>query len=632
MFLKNFTICGGAADSTFTTEKGYGTWEPDMARTLKPTASEQALKSGGWNRRVFEKNECFPDREVLIIKAEVPVFGTYRVIVRITSGSDKVENLILFAGRRNLIDRGVVIEAGGSYEKEFHTAVTPYIPALSSRRCEEKAVYISLTGENLLAYDENVVSPVLRDDISVDITIEEKEVPVIWIAGDSTLTDQNAGVPYFPKDSCGGWAQMLSMFIQGAAVCNMAHSGLTSNCFRDDGHYAIVQELIKSGDLLVIQFGHNDQKRRNLSAFKGYYNNLLRYVEEADAVGAKAIICSPISRIPLTLSEGEARELDMPRHYSLLSSYAKAARKAAENSNAFFVDLHEFTFDKWVSVSDRASDFFIKGDITHTNDLGAMIIADRFIEECRKAPDCSINDYDNGRAADFSEKSFDMEEAPKEIPASDFPGIELPYVDIPKIRDCIFINEALKYGILDPCVMHLHPDDEMPRAQFLMSMFKAFRKTGVRPYHKKYADIAVDEWDSGYVQALIDENLIDDITIKRIGDKQFFRPDDALSYGEYASFLIRFMEKDKSKRNISMEECLKKAYDLDIIGDICKGNENDFDFDNDDEIISDGPDYKMAGCPYISRARAYRGLARVMDIIGGMGTALPADAEVHPAH
>jgi hypothetical protein len=225
-----------------------------------------------------------------------------------------------------------------------------------------------------------------------------------------------------------------------------------------------------------------------------------------------------------------------------------------------------------------------------------------------------------------------MEEAPKEIPASDFPGIELPYVDIPKIRDCIFINEALKYGILDPCVMHLHPDDEMPRAQFLMSMFKAFRKTGVRPYHKKYADIAVDEWDSGYVQALIDENLIDDITIKRIGDKQFFRPDDALSYGEYASFLIRFMEKDKSKRNISMEECLKKAYDLDIIGDICKGNENDFDFDNDDEIISDGPDYKMAGCPYISRARAYRGLARVMDIIGGMGTALPADAEVHPAH
>lgn len=632
MFFKNFTICGGAEDSTFTTEKGYGTWEPHMARTLKPTASEQALKSGGWNRRVFEQNEYFPDREVIIIRAEVPTFGTYRVRVRITSGSEKLEKIVLFAGRRNLMDRGVVIEAGASYEKEFYTAVTPYIPALSSKRCEEKAIYVSLTGKNLISFEENSVSPVLRGDVSVDITIEEKQVPVIWIAGDSTLTDQNAGMPYFPKDSCGGWAQMLSGFIKDAAVCNMAHSGLTSNCFRDDGHYAIVQEFIKPGDLFLIQFGHNDQKRRNLSAFKGYYKNLVRYVEEITAVGAHAVICSPISRIPLTLSERDAGELGMPIHYSLLASYAKAARKAAKDSNAFFVDLHALTFDKWVSAGERASDFFIKGDITHTNDQGAMLIAEYFMGECRKGDDCPLAPYDNGRTADFDEKTCDMEEAPAEVAASDFPGVELPYVDIPEISDCIFINEALKYGILDPCVMHLHPDDEMPRAQFLMSMFKAFRKTGVRPYHKKYEDIAVDEWDSGYVQALIDENLIDDITIKRIGNKLFFRPDDALSYGEYASLLIRFMEKDKSKRNISMEDCLKKAYELDIIGDICKGNENDFEFCDDNEINSDGPDYKIAGCPYISRAKAYRGLARMMDIIGGMGTALPADAEVHPAH
>jgi lysophospholipase L1-like esterase len=632
MFFKNFIICGDGADSAFTAEKGYGTWEPHMARTLKMTESEQALKSGGWNRRTLQKGILVPDREVLIIKAEVPDFGTYRVKVKISTEYIRVSDLVLFSGRRNMMDRGAVVEVGTAYEKTFHTAVTPYIPALSADRCNDKAIFVSLCGRNLLYKNENSNEYRLKPGISVSVEIEEEKVPVIWVAGDSTLTDQNTGMPYYPKDSCGGWAQELPLFIEGAAVCNMAHSGLTTNCFRDDGHYGIVKEFIRPGDLFIIQFGHNDQKRRNLKAYKGYYNNLIRYVREVGELGAQAVICSPISRIPLTLTDDEARELGMPTKYSLLSSYAGAARKAAEDSETAFVDLHELTFNEWVRIEDESKNYFMKGDITHTNELGALLIAGMFMSECRKTQNSPVTAFDNNRECSLEITSRDMEDTPAQVQMTDFPGIELPYVDIPKIRDCIFINEALKYGLLDPCVMHLHPDDEMPRGQFLMTMFKAFRKNGVRPYHKKYADVEVDEWDSSYVQALIDENLIDEITIKRIGDKLFFRPDDALSYGEYASFIIRAMEKDKNKRNIPMEECLRKAYELDIIGDICKGNENDFDFYDETGGDAADYDYKVAGCPYISRAVAYRGLARMMDLTGSMGTALPSDTEVHPAH
>ena len=631
MFNRNFSIFGGAGDNTFTIEKGYGTWEPHMARTQKPTASEQSLKSGGWNRRVFEKPVSLPDREVLIIKAEVPSFGTYKVNVKIACGSGRVEELILFSGRRNMMDRDVTIEEGSVYEKEFYTAVTPYIPALSADRCNDSNIFISLTGKNLLDVDEETNRPVLKDGILVEVGIEEAKVPVIWIAGDSTLTDQNAGIPYYSKDSCGGWAQELPLFIEGAAVCNMSHSGLTTNCFRDDGHFDIVREFIKPEDLFIIQFGHNDQKRRNLGAFKGYYRNIVRYVNEVTEAGAKAIICSPISRIPLTLTDNEAKELGMPKHYSLLQSYAKAARKAAIDTETTFADLHELTFNKWIKCGENSKDYFIKGDITHTNEHGALIISEFFMNEMRKLQNTPISSYDNNKNYAFDAAEFDMTEAPAEVTVAGFPGIELPYVDIPKIRDCIFINEALKYGLLDPCVMHLHPDEEMPRGQFLMTMFKAIRKNGVRPYHRKFVDIEVDEWDSAYVQALIDENLIDEITIKKVGDKLFFRPDDALSYGEYASMIVRAMEKDKNKRNISMEACLRKAYELDIIGDLCKGNENDFDFYDDSEDFH-ADEYKIAGCPYISRAKAYRGLARMMDLMGSMGTALPSDTEVHPVH
>lgn len=630
MFFKNFTISGGVADNGFNTEKGYGTWEPHIEKNLMPTASGTAIKSGGWSRRVFEKKLSLPDREVLIIKTEVPSFGTYKVKVSISSEYVHLEDLIIFSGRRNMISRGNIVDAGSFCENEFYAAVMPYIPELSSDRCNDKSLFISLYGKNLLYIGEDGHSPELKDGITVSVEISEEQVPVIWLAGDSTLTEQSAGIPYFPRDSFGGWGQVLPMFIRGAAVCNLAHSGLTTNCFRDDGHYAIFLEFMKPDDVLILQFGHNDQKRRNLKPFKGYYNNLLRYAAEAKKAKVRVIICSPVSRIPFSLSDKESRELDMPRRYSLLDSFDKAAKKAALDSGVSFADIHELTFNEWVRLEDECRNYFINGDITHTNDIGSMLIAGMFMEECRRVSSNPINDFDNDADSGISVTASDMQQAPAQVYDPEYPVMELPYVDIPKIRDCIFINEALKYGILDPCVMHLHPDEEMPRGQFLMTMFKAIHKDGVRPYHKKYADLEVDEWDSAYVQALIDENLIDDITIKRIGDKLFFRPDDALSYGEYASFLIRAMEKDKNKRNISMEECLRRAYELDIIGDICKGNENDFDFC--DETDSEESDYKHAGCPYISRAVAYRGLARMVDLTESIGTALPDDTGVHPAH
>jgi lysophospholipase L1-like esterase len=626
MYTKQFTISGRNADSLFTSEKGFGTWDPSMAETIQKTASEESLKSGGWNRRVFEESIAFPEREVLIIKADVPSFGTYKLKLRVSAETD-LQDMMFFAGRRNLIDRSVTVKGGSVYEKEFYTAVTPYIPALSSERCNDKAVFISLLAGGLFEKADTDKEPVLNKTVTVDIIIEEKEVPVIWIAGDSTLTDQNTGMPYFPKDSCGGWAQMLPEYIKDAAVCNMAHSGLTTNCFRVDGHYDIVREFIKAGDIFIMQFGHNDQKRRNLKAFKGYSDNLRTYVKEIRDMGAEAIICSPISRIPLSIDKKLSKELGVAINYSLLSSYAEAAGKVAAELEVPFADLHGRTFDTWVELGEAGKDYFIKGDSTHTNDFGAILIAGYFMDEIRKLQYNPLSEYDNGKNTTFG-GIVDYIEAPKEVIAENAPCIELPYVDIPKIKDCIFINEALKYGILDPCIMHLHPDDEMPRGQFLMTMLKAFRLGPTRPYRKYYADMAVDEWDSGFVQTLIDENLIDDITIQKIGDKKLFRPDDALTYGEYASFIVRFMEKDKDKRNISMEDCIKKAYELNIIGDICKDNENDFEFYYEE---NDSEDYKIAGCPYISRAKAYRGLARMIDVVGGIGTALPADMEIHPA-
>ena len=43
-------------------------------------------------------------------------------------------------------------------------------------------------------------------------------------------------------------------------VDNHALNGRSSKSFVDEGHWAKVTKLIKKGDYVLIQFGHNDEK------------------------------------------------------------------------------------------------------------------------------------------------------------------------------------------------------------------------------------------------------------------------------------------------------------------------------------------------------------------------------------
>ena len=163
--------------------------------------------------------------------------------------------------------------------------------------------------------------------------------------------------------------------------------------------------------------------------------------------------------------------------------------------------------------------------------------------------------------------------------------------------------------------MYLHPYDAMPKGQLLMVMFNAFRMSGVRPYKKKYADVKVDEWISGYVQALIDAGYIDD----KDEDNSLFRPDDPLTYGELAKFIIkRYEEISRGSCKGTESACLEENYvnEARKLGIIKKENVKALDIAN--------------------RADVYTILADYMDIAreksGVKNENLPKDAEVHPVH
>jgi hypothetical protein len=89
------------------------------------------------------------------------------------------------------------------------------------------------------------------------LEIEKADVPTVFILGDSTVCDQ-------PLEPWNSWGQMLPRFFKPEiAVANHSESGETIASSLGAKRFDKVFSLMKPGDYLFVQFGHNDQKDKN---------------------------------------------------------------------------------------------------------------------------------------------------------------------------------------------------------------------------------------------------------------------------------------------------------------------------------------------------------------------------------
>jgi lysophospholipase L1-like esterase len=110
---------------------------------------------------------------------------------------------------------------------------------------------------------------------------------VAYLAGDSTVCDQPTA-PYT------GWGQILPSFVgPGAVVANYADSGENSGSFLSNRVLfpAIVAKL-KVGDLVFIQFGHNDKTTTTAD----YRSHLTSMVNQVRAKGGIPVLVTPMVR------------------------------------------------------------------------------------------------------------------------------------------------------------------------------------------------------------------------------------------------------------------------------------------------------------------------------------------------
>lgn len=202
-------------------------------------------------------------------------------------------------------------------------------------------------------------------------------MPFVFIIGDSTVEDN--------KPPFRGWGYALSEFVSdGVTVKNHALSGRSSRSFRDEGLFVPVKRAMQKGDLLLIQFGHNDEKddiERHTDPETSYPEILSEYCGAALESGALPVLLTPVCRRIYT---GDGKSL-LYSH----GEYPAAVRRLAAQKRLPLIDLQSESRKLYLSLgAEKCAELFVRlapgehpdfpnghDDLTHFNAHGARVIA-----------------------------------------------------------------------------------------------------------------------------------------------------------------------------------------------------------------------------------------------------------------
>ena len=216
------------------------------------------------------------------------------------------------------------------------------------------------------------------------VRIEPVTVPTVFLAGDSTVTDQSF-------EPAAGWGQMLPRFFRPTiSVANHAESGETLKSFLVERRLDKILGRIKRGDWLFVQFGHNDQKanwpQTYADAATTYRDYLRVYVGEARLRGATPVLVTSMHR-----HRFDAAGKVVNTH----GDYPQAVRETAQALDVPLVDLHAMSAafyealgpgEAWKAFNDGGK------DLTHHDNYGAYQLARCVVEGIRAAvPDLAAH-------------------------------------------------------------------------------------------------------------------------------------------------------------------------------------------------------------------------------------------------
>lgn len=208
-------------------------------------------------------------------------------------------------------------------------------------------------------------------------------LPTLWLIGDSTVRNGTLGDG--SNMNQWGWGAPLESYFNTNQinVVNRALGGTSSLTFYNTRwiNEGGVRELLKRGDFLILQFGHNDAATpkgigdetstgrggETVHTF-GWY--LKQYVEDARAKGVTAVVCSLIPRRRWDPDGRIHRDAD---------TYGGWASQVAQAEKVGFIDLNELIARRYDTMSREAvTALFVPTptETVHTGWAGAEINAE----------------------------------------------------------------------------------------------------------------------------------------------------------------------------------------------------------------------------------------------------------------
>ncbi|MBV7529191.1 rhamnogalacturonan acetylesterase [Chitinophaga sp. sic0106] len=325
-----------------------------------------------------------------LITGESPYFfsvklpeGNYDVTVGLVAGSDPKSVAIRAENRRNMTGK-IDLAPANLTQVSFTVHVRDTFIRNSNGEVTDR-VRIKPRERNYAQWDNRLTIEFAGDSPSVRTlaVTPNTKATTVFLAGNSTVVDQD-------KEPWASWGQMIPAFFQPGkvAIANYAESGESLSSWIRAKRFEKVLRLMKPGDYLLVEFGHNDQKQKGegIGAFTSYSKDL-RYV--IDEVRKK-------KGIPVLVTSVQRRSFDSTGHIQhTLGDYPAAVRAVAKEKGTAVIDLNKVTkvmYEAWgEEKSIRAFVHYPANtfpgqtaelkDNTHFNNFGAWEVAKCVVKE-----------------------------------------------------------------------------------------------------------------------------------------------------------------------------------------------------------------------------------------------------------
>jgi lysophospholipase L1-like esterase len=369
-------------DMVFSKERGFG-FEAgaSIASVERPKSGGTGLiaKVTGFFRGSDPLHDhCIAGDKPFYFSAHIPEEGNYRVTVTLGNPSGESTTTIKAELRRLMVEK-IHTEPGKFATVSFIVNTrTPKIAAVGDikagvvdLKAPRESVQEGWAWDDLITLEFNNSHPAV-----CAVEIAKVDVPTVFIIGDSTVCDQS-------REPFNSWGQMLTNFFQpDIAIANHAESGETYRASISRRRLDKMLSVMKPGDYMLMQFGHNDQKQiapGTGGPFTTYKAEIKVHVDAVRAHGGTPVIISPMERRNYN-ADGSFKPT--------LSDYAEASRQAAKELGVAFIDLNAKSMLFYQALGkDKAYLAFagtgLQRDATHHDNYGSYELAQIIVQGIR---------------------------------------------------------------------------------------------------------------------------------------------------------------------------------------------------------------------------------------------------------